>query len=111
MQEKVDEIVVGFGPRFFPGKYFSNGTTFAMIATTLATCDIPPGLDENGSEVLSTPPAQSCIFSSYFAEFRILTDFRFHKQIPGTKLRLRVRSAEATSLLSDISKKVDAYWK
>jgi cytochrome P450 len=50
--EKVKDVVFGFGRRFCPGRYFSGGTTFALIATTLATCDILPGLDENGHEVL-----------------------------------------------------------
>jgi cytochrome P450 len=50
--EKVKDLVFGFGRRFCPGRYFSGGTTFALIATTLATCDILPGLDEDGKEVL-----------------------------------------------------------
>jgi cytochrome P450 len=50
--EKVKDLVFGFSRCFCLGRYFSGGTTFAMIATTLATCDIFPGLDENGDEVL-----------------------------------------------------------
>lgn len=51
---KVTDLVFGFGRRVCPGIHFAEGTLFAIIATTLATCDILPGLDENGNEVLPT---------------------------------------------------------
>lgn len=49
---KVYDLVFGFGRRACPGMHFAQGTLFAIVATTLATCDVLPGLDENGSEVI-----------------------------------------------------------
>ncbi len=49
--DKVYDLVFGFGRRVCPGMYFARGTLFSIIATTLATCHILPGLDENGKEV------------------------------------------------------------
>lgn len=50
--KQVTDLAFGFGRRICPGMHFAEGTLFAIIATTLATCDILPGLDEHGKEVL-----------------------------------------------------------
>lgn len=50
--KKVTDLTFGFGRRVCPGIHFAEGTFFAIVATVLATCDILPGLDENGKEVL-----------------------------------------------------------
>jgi len=50
--KKATNLIFGFGRRQCPGIHFADGTLFAIIATTLATCDILPGLDEKGNEVL-----------------------------------------------------------
>ncbi|PPQ69731.1 hypothetical protein CVT24_001317 [Panaeolus cyanescens] len=55
--EKVKDVVFGFGRRVCPGNHFAEGTFFSLIATTLATCDILPGLDENGNEIMPNPEA------------------------------------------------------
>jgi len=49
---KVTELTFGFGRRFCPGIHFAESTLFAIVATTLAACDILPGLDQNGNEAL-----------------------------------------------------------
>lgn len=55
--EKVKDVVFGFGRRVCPGNHFAEGTFFSIIATTLATCDILPGLDENGKVKMPDPNA------------------------------------------------------
>jgi hypothetical protein len=50
--KKATNPIFGFGRRLCPGIHFADGTLFAIIATTLAICDILPGLDEKGNEVL-----------------------------------------------------------
>lgn len=50
--KKATNPIFGFGRRLCAGMHFADGTLFAIIATTLATCDILPGLDEKGNEVL-----------------------------------------------------------
>ncbi|PPQ82698.1 hypothetical protein CVT24_004307 [Panaeolus cyanescens] len=50
--DKVRNVAFGFGRRICPGMHFAEGTFFAIVATTLATCDILPGLDENGQVAL-----------------------------------------------------------
>jgi len=81
----------GFGRRVCPGMHFAEGTLFSIISTTLATCDILPGLDANGKEVLPK-----------------------YAYTPGTitfpeafTLRLRPRSPQATSLLSDVQYNIE----
>ncbi|PPQ88179.1 hypothetical protein CVT25_005144 [Psilocybe cyanescens] len=88
---KVTDLVFGFGRRVCPGIHFAEGTLFAIIATTLATCDILPGLDENGKEVLPT-----------------------YSYTPGTlttpepfTLRLRPRSAGSLALLVDVPSTIE----
>lgn len=51
---KVNDLTFGFGRRVCPGMHFAEGTLFAIIATALATCDILPGLDEDGKEAMPT---------------------------------------------------------
>ncbi|KAF8157680.1 cytochrome P450, partial [Pholiota molesta] len=50
--ERAKELVFGFGRRYCSGKDFVEGTLFAVIATTLAACDVLPGLDSKGKEVI-----------------------------------------------------------
>jgi hypothetical protein len=50
--DSAKELVFGFGRRVCPGIHFAEGTFFAIITTLLTTCDILPGLDINGKEVL-----------------------------------------------------------
>ncbi|KAF9043111.1 putative monooxygenase [Panaeolus papilionaceus] len=50
--EKVQDIVFGFGRRVCPGMHFAQSTIFAAAATLLATCDVLPGINENGEEAL-----------------------------------------------------------
>ncbi|KAF8898066.1 cytochrome P450 [Gymnopilus junonius] len=76
----------GFGRRICPGMHFAEGTLFSIIATTLATCDILPGLDANGKEVIP----------KYAYTPGTIT---FPESFP---VRLRPRSPQATSLLSDV---------
>jgi len=89
--DKVNDLVFGFGRRVCPGMHFAEGTLFAIIATTLATCEILPGLDANGQEVLPK-----------------------YAYTPGTitfpesfTLRLKPRSSQATTLLSEVSTAVE----
>lgn len=48
---KVYDIVFGFGRRVCPGLHFAQGTLFAVVATALATCEVLPGVDNEGHEV------------------------------------------------------------
>jgi len=107
---KVNNLVFGFGRRVCPGMHFAEGTLFAIIATVLATCEILPGLDENGSEVLPkyayTPGTITYgqLFSEY-PDLQLTTiDFSFPE--PFT-LRLRPRTPQATALLADVSSAVE----
>ncbi|KDR73159.1 hypothetical protein GALMADRAFT_722618 [Galerina marginata CBS 339.88] len=88
---KVTGLSFGFGRRVCPGMHFAEGTLFAIIATTLATCDILPGLDKNGNEVLPK-----------------------YAYTPGTitfpepfEMRLRPRSHQTMTLLADVPSNVD----
>lgn len=49
---KASNLAFGFGRRICPGMHFAEGTLFSVIMTTLATCDVLAGLDENGQEVM-----------------------------------------------------------
>ncbi|KAF7377378.1 putative monooxygenase [Mycena sanguinolenta] len=53
--EAVKDIVFGFGRRACPGREFSEGTVFAIVATVLATCEILPTMDASGNAVLPEP--------------------------------------------------------
>ncbi|KAF7375513.1 putative monooxygenase [Mycena sanguinolenta] len=50
--DKVTDISFGFGRRACPGKYFAEGTFFAVVSTVLATCEISPIQDTEGNTVL-----------------------------------------------------------
>jgi cytochrome P450 len=50
--ERAKDLVFGFGWRYCSGKDFAEGTLFAIIATTLAACDVLPGLDSKGKGVI-----------------------------------------------------------
>ncbi|KAJ7745430.1 putative monooxygenase [Mycena maculata] len=50
--EKVPELVFGFGRRVCPGRFFAEGTFFAIAATVLATCEILPPVDSEGNKVI-----------------------------------------------------------
>lgn len=50
--QRVIDIAFGFGRRACPGYHFGMGTLFAIVLTTLATCDILPALDGNGKEII-----------------------------------------------------------
>lgn len=50
--QKVTDLAFGFGRRACPGHHFALGTFYAIVLTTLATCDILPALDEHGKEVI-----------------------------------------------------------
>jgi len=89
---KATDLVFGFGRRSCPGMHFAEGTLFAIIATTLATCDILSGLDESGKEVLPS------------------FDYTPHGAITFPKpftLRLRPRSSQMLSLLSEVQATVE----
>jgi cytochrome P450 len=45
------DLVFGFGRRTCPGMHFAEGTIFSIIATTFATCDVLPELDETGKPI------------------------------------------------------------
>lgn len=50
--KKVTDLAFGFGRRACPGMHFAHGTIFAIIATTLATCEIVPATDANGEDII-----------------------------------------------------------
>jgi len=51
---KVYDVVFGFGRRVCPGMHLAQGSLFIIIATTLATCEVLPGLDVHGRKVMPT---------------------------------------------------------
>ncbi|KDR76708.1 hypothetical protein GALMADRAFT_67164 [Galerina marginata CBS 339.88] len=88
---KVTALSFGFGRRVCPGIHFAEGTLFAIIATTLATCEILPGLDRNGKVVLPR-----------------------YAYTPGTisfpeefEMRLKPRSNQAAALLANVPSTVE----
>ncbi|KAJ3511792.1 hypothetical protein NLJ89_g3892 [Agrocybe chaxingu] len=89
--DKVKDLVFGFGRRVCPGMHFAEGTLFAIVSTTLATCKILPGLDTNGKEDIP--------------EFEFTSGTIVFPK-PFT-LRLKARSTEALSLLAEVSTAVE----
>ena len=108
--KKATNPIFGFGRCLCPGIHFADGTLFAVIATTLVTCDILPGLDENGIEVLPRYAYTSGItvyvqkFPLFF-KLLLMTDFVvcfFLKRFPEPfTMRLRSRPAQAVALLAN----------
>ncbi|KAF4609871.1 hypothetical protein D9613_010412 [Agrocybe pediades] len=89
---KTNALLFGFGRRVCPGQHFAEGTLFAIMATVLATCDVLPGLDEAGNEVLPK------------YEYTANGAITFPK--PYT-LRLRPRSPQATALLAEVQSTIE----
>ncbi|KAH9475791.1 Cytochrome P450 monooxygenase 105 [Psilocybe cubensis] len=89
--KKATDLVFGFGRRVCPGMHFAEGTLFAIIATTLATCHILPGLDEHGKEVLPK-------FAYTPGTITFLEPF---------PMRLKARSPDAISLLENVPSDVE----
>ncbi|KAJ2932181.1 hypothetical protein H1R20_g4891, partial [Candolleomyces eurysporus] len=83
--KKVNELVFGFGRRTCPGMQFAEGAVFAIIATTLATCDILPELDDSGKPILPELNWSDGVISLP----------------PDFKCKLQPRSPKALSLLVD----------
>ncbi|KAJ7730976.1 putative monooxygenase [Mycena maculata] len=73
--EKVTEVIFGFGRRLCPGKLFAEGTIFALVATTLATCDVLPAVDAEGNESPTNVTFSSGVFSSP-SEFKCIFKYR-----------------------------------
>ena len=104
--KKVTELTFGFGRRFCPGTHFGESTLFSVVSTTLATCDVLPGLDKDGNEALP-----KCVYTSgtivyvhFLHLYPILTSLFFSFRFPEPfTLRLRARSAHATELLTRVS--------
>ncbi|KAF5309876.1 hypothetical protein D9619_010560 [Psilocybe cf. subviscida] len=88
---KVYDLVFGFGRRVCPGLHLAQATLFAIVATTLATCEVLPGRDENGREVLPTTGYENGTIP-----------------MPETYLlRLKPRSPQAASLLAEASTEIE----
>ncbi|KAF5309428.1 hypothetical protein D9619_012309 [Psilocybe cf. subviscida] len=88
---KVYDLVFGFGRRVCPGLHLAQGTLFAIVATTLATCNVLPGLDSNGREVMPT--------TGYENGSIVMPE---HYSMP-----LKPRSTHAVNLLSEASAEID----
>ncbi|KAF5309392.1 hypothetical protein D9619_012297 [Psilocybe cf. subviscida] len=88
---KVYDLVFGFGRRVCPGLHLAQGSLFAIVATTLATCEVLPGLDENGREVMPT---------TYYENGTIPMPEPY-------SLRLKPRSSQAASLLAEASTEIE----
>ncbi|KAF9474971.1 cytochrome P450 [Pholiota conissans] len=84
---KTQELAFGFGRRICPGMHFAEGSLFAIIATMLATCDILPGLDAQGREVMP-----ECVYTSGTV---VLPE--------AFGVRLRARSKVVVGLLDEAS--------
>ncbi|CAA7262455.1 unnamed protein product [Cyclocybe aegerita] len=89
--EKVKDLMFGFGRRVCPGRYFAEGTLFAIVATTLATCEILPALDTNGEELIPEFAYTSGVIT-------------FPKSF---SLRLKPRSAQAAVMLAEVSSAIE----
>lgn len=82
--QKVNDLAFGFGRRACPGSHFAFGTLYSIVLTTLATCDILPGLDENGNEIIPVVKYTSgtirsviyLIFYVFWNLWRLITIFK-----------------------------------
>ena len=104
--KKATNPIFGFGRRLCAGMHFADGTLFAIIATTLATCDILPGLDEKGNEILPRFAYTSGTIM-YVQKFSLIfklpltTDFVVFRFPEPFTMRLKSRSAQAAALLAN----------
>jgi hypothetical protein len=111
--ERAKDLVFGFGRRYSSGKDFAEGTVFAVIATTLAACDVLPGLDPKGKEVIPeyayTNGLAMYVPTPYYAHHPSRSDTNQHFKIhfasfPETfTLRARARSPQAAALFEEAS--------
>lgn len=69
------ELIFGFGRRACPGRMFAENSLFYILATTLATCDILPGLNDEGKEVL---PSVSYISGTLTCVVNFSFDYHDH---------------------------------
>ncbi|KAF9527231.1 cytochrome P450 [Crepidotus variabilis] len=89
--EKVKGLAFGFGRRTCPGKHFTEALFYSIVATILATCDVLPGLDVNGKEVLPKVEYEAGSITQ-------------PKPFP---LRIKPRSPQAAALLTDVSPAIE----
>ncbi|KAJ6557525.1 putative monooxygenase [Mycena capillaripes] len=59
---KVTNVVFGFGRRLCPGKSLAESILFAIAVTVLATCEIVPPVDKNGTDIIQNVSYSSGIF-------------------------------------------------
>jgi hypothetical protein len=110
---KVYDLVFGFGRRVCPGLHLAQGSLFAIVATTLATCEVLPGLDEDGREVMPTTGYENGTIPYVSNELFLgspanLTRRACLIRMPEPYLlRLKTRSAQAASLLADASTEIE----
>jgi hypothetical protein len=103
------ELPFGFGRRVCPGIHLAEGTLFAIIATLLATCDILPGLNEDGKEVLPEYAYTNGTLMYVESVFvllavKLICFFVNLLSFPEPfSLRLRARSSQAVALLAEAS--------
>lgn len=106
--KKVKDLAFGFGRRVCPGMHLAEGTLFLIIATTLATCNVLPALDDQGQPILPVPRyTNGTIRYGFFPTPHSDSTHRFSsilRSFPENfPYRLLPRSEKAVSLLSDIS--------
>ncbi|KAJ7890886.1 putative monooxygenase [Mycena olivaceomarginata] len=73
--DKVANVVFGFGRRQCPGRLLAESIIFAIAVTVLATCDILPTVDKNGSDIIPNVVYSSGIFRHSFPS-RFACDIR-----------------------------------
>src|ERR1700734_2166657 len=104
--KKATNSIFSFIRRLCPGIHFADGTLFAIIATTLATCGILPGLDEMGNKVLPRYAYTSgtiVYVQIFYAHFQtvfdavLMTDFVVFRFPEPFAMRLKSRSAQAAA--------------
>ncbi|KAJ3549201.1 hypothetical protein NMY22_g974 [Coprinellus aureogranulatus] len=88
---QVHDLVFGFGRRTCPGMHFAEGTIFSIMATTFATCDVLPELDESGKPIFP-----ELVFTDGVISFP-----------PEYKCRLKPRSQKALSLLAEATSSLE----